>query len=51
MDIVGHARMTPTAGLGDLVVPAAHREVADVIDQSPRPKIQETASDQGLFWG
>jgi hypothetical protein len=44
MDIFGHARMATTADLYALVLPAAHREVADLIDQSLRPKIQETAS-------
>jgi hypothetical protein len=39
------------AGLDAQVLPASHREVADVIDQSPRPQIQETVSAQGEFRG
>ena len=51
MDNFGHAMMTTTADLYALVVPAAYRDVAEVVDHSLRPNIQETASAQGLVWG
>jgi hypothetical protein len=35
--------MATTADLCAQVMPAAHREVADLIDQSLRPKKQDTA--------
>lgn len=41
MDILGHARMATTADLYAHVLPAAHREVAELIDESLRPKTQE----------
>lgn len=43
MHILGHAKMATTTGLYAHVLPAAHREVANLIDQSLRPKKQETA--------
>jgi len=43
MHILGHAKMATTTDLYAHVLPAAHREVANLIDQSLRPKKQETA--------
>ena len=47
MDILGQSRMATTADLYTHVLPAAHREVTDLIDQSPRPKTQEATIPQG----
>jgi integrase len=43
MDILGHSKMATTADLYAHVLPAAHREVADLIDQSLQPRKRETA--------
>ena len=43
MDILGHSKMATTSDLYTHVMPPAHREVADLIDQALRPKTQETA--------
>jgi integrase len=43
VEILGHSKMATTADLCAQVMPAAHREVADLIDQSLRPKKQDTA--------
>jgi integrase len=44
MHILGHAKMATTTDLYAHVLPAAHREVANLIDQFLRPKKQETAA-------
>ena len=49
-DILGHSKMATTADLYAHVLPA-HREVADLIDQSLRPKKQETATRLGVVLG
>ena len=38
MDILRHAKMATTTDLYAHVMPAAHREVADLIDQAMRPE-------------
>ena len=44
MDILGHTKMATTTDLYAHVMPAAHRDVADLIDQAMRPKLPGTGN-------
>jgi hypothetical protein len=51
MDILGHAKIATTTDLYAHVMPAAHRDVANTIDQVMRLKQLRTGNAQGWFWG